>query len=162
MLHKLATMDRIVLYRDSFPLSNNLSFTDFIQALDDEIFFPHVLLVDQIPLTDDYHLEFQPIFFNLLLDRPVFADWKFMDECVLRYSEDKKEVLLKASISTGWFLFYLLFGGGLITILFYAFVVTGMIFSLLLILLTLVPFLILYNRDRHRYQRIRSLASKRE
>jgi hypothetical protein len=159
VINKLITLDRIVLYRDRFSLGG--TFSNFLDALDEENFSPYVLLIERTSQTNVYHLEFEYIY-DPLLDRPPLAGWNFINESTLRYFEDKGEVLLEATIGTGWLLFYLLSWGVFIALMLYIFMVTGKMLALLGIVIFTAPLILLYQRDKHLYQRIRSLANKHE
>ena len=159
MINRLVTLDRIILYRDRFSLGGYSCLSSFLDALDQENFLPYVLLIKRTSQTNVYHLEFEYVY-NPLVDRPPMAGWNFINESTLRYFEDKGEVSLEATISTGWLLFYLLSWGVLIALMLYYFMVTGKMLALLGIVIFTAPLLLLYKRDLHLYKRIRSLANE--
>jgi hypothetical protein len=159
VINRLFTLDRIILYRDRFSLGGYSSFPSFLDALDEENYSPYVLLIERTSQTNVYHLEFEYVF-DPFLDRPPMAGWNFINESTLRYFEDKGEVSLEATIGTGWLFFYLLLWGVFIALTLYAFIVTGKMLTLLGIVIFTAPLLLLYKRDKHLYQRIRSLANK--
>jgi len=152
-------VNRVVLYRDTFPLHESLSFSSFIYKLDQADFFPYTLGIELTDSLNEYEMEFS-YFPTPLLDRPLMVDAKSLDYFNLRYSEDTREVFLEASISKGWLWFHLLLWGSLFILTLYAAIISRQLTVLAIALICLTPLWILFNRGRQRCQRIRAIATK--
>ena len=150
---------QVILCRDSFPLRKGLSFASFIYELDQKSFSPFVLTNEPTDSFNEYELEFSYSFVPLL-DKPLLAETRSLDFFNLQYSEDTNEVLMRASISTGWLLFHILCWGALFLLTLIAAIASRQLSVLAISLMWLVPFWILYNRGRQRCRRVRLIATK--
>jgi hypothetical protein len=150
--------NRVVLYKDTFPLHKSLSFSSFIYKLDQVNFSPYTLGIDLTDSLNEYELEFS--YFPIpLLDKPIFVELKSLDYINLRYSEDIREVFLEASISKGWLWFYLFLCSGLFILFLWAAVISRELLAVAMTPIWLTPLWSLYRRGIRRCRRIRLIAT---
>ena len=166
MLYKLATTDRIVLYKKDFSLGKGLPFQGYLKLLNDENFSPFILYIENLPLFSYSKLEFEfsyPLFFPFYgLIKP-FTNWIFLNQSVLRYSENEREITLEASISIGWFFLILLIGVLFAGVMLHIILETGFRFFLLpslLMLLYIILLVAIFKRDIKRCDKIIFLGLK--
>src|ERR1051326_165662 len=104
MLYKLATTDRIVIYKKDFSLAKGLTFKRYVKALDEENFSPFILYIENAPLFNYCHLEFQfawPVIitpFTPMIVKP-FSERILLNHCLLRYAKNKRDFTLEVSIN---------------------------------------------------------------
>jgi hypothetical protein len=87
----------MILYRKVFPLSEDISFSDYINTLRRRSFPNFVLAIDKIPSTDNYQTQ---IFFTAPLWRwglaNAFLDGVLLNKCTIQYYKDKKHFIVQA------------------------------------------------------------------
>ncbi|MEO5886660.1 MAG: hypothetical protein ABIQ77_03270, partial [Anaerolineales bacterium] len=124
-LYKLATLDYIVLYKKSFPLPRDLTFSGYMKILDEMDFLPYVFIIEEVPLFGYYLLDL--IYFPLAVFPP-FSDFILLNKCTIRYSKDNQEVSLEAGASLQSMFIFTGYFGLLIFMIFMTFVEFHIIF----------------------------------
>jgi hypothetical protein len=158
----LRMFERIILYREQFPLGKGLSLSNFIKNLDKKDFSPFLLFIEGFPLFYLYDLHFEYNFpfltpFTQGVINP-FSSLILLPTGLLRYSKNKRELVLEVSVGLGSLLFYL------IIFCFYAILFISMIllgylwpsFFLTGVLLWWIVFVA--RRDIERWKKIHQLA----
>jgi hypothetical protein len=159
----------MILYTKTFPLGKGISFSHYINILDEKNFPPFTLLITKIPKTKKVHIEI--VFTNtaglgIYLVGGFVGGQVLFNELTIEHSE-RGSFVLQASIGR-WNLFlslcYIVFSTFFLLFIFFAIVIFGMslenvLFMLLIPAVTLYPLISTYLREIKFLDRIGSLGS---
>ena len=149
-LYKLATLDYIVLYKKSFPLPKGLTFSRYMEILDEMDFSPYVFIIEEVPLFGYYLLDL--IYFPLAVFPP-FSDFILLNKCTIRYSKDNQEVSLEAGASLQPIFIFALYFAMLILTIFMIFIEFHISFVIIAILISILLATVV-KRDLRQYQKM--------
>ncbi len=98
----------MLIYKKRFSLGKGLSFSSYIQKLDEIHFSHYTLIIEKIPATENYRLEMVFIFPIGQLGVVTFPGGTLINDCKIKYSNNENEFTLLGSIGTSnlvWTLF---------------------------------------------------------
>jgi len=156
MAVKSTTSDELVLYKRRVFLDKSFVFSRFVKAVDEINVSPYLLLIEKTRSKYSFHIE--TVFIHPLYPIAPFADYVLLNNCIVRYSRNKKEVLLEGYHDSEWFLQLLILFSFLIASDILVMVLRPGIIPLLIIVITLAIPLSIYRRDVRRFEKIVLLA----
>jgi hypothetical protein len=158
-LYRLASLDYIVLYKRTSPLSKGLTFVRYLKILDELDFSPYRFEIEEVPLVGYYTLEMLPDPPMLLPYTPLkpFLDIMFLNRAKISYSKKQRKVLLEAGASAGRILQFLLMLT-MVLIMLIVSIAEILLVPLLIAVLILVLLVSAYYRDIQRYEKMQSIA----
>src|SRR5581483_3293223 len=160
MPQKATSVNRTVLYKKNFSFSRNLTPSSYIKALSKESFLPFLLYVEETSVKNLFRLKFE---FGIPFARIIypFSNWIFLAEGTIKYSKMKNEITVEASISTGLLFFHILILFSYIALIIWSIISAHFTLDgFFPMLLFVIVFASIYNRDIKRYNSIGLIATK--